>query len=253
MLIDLRETPNFVILNMNFIPLFRMNGRKIVKMTLRIAFLTMAVVAGFALLYFGMAWCFSRITIPAEEGAPKEVTIFVKTNGAHTDIVMPVRNEVKDWSLEMPFSNNISQDTVYSYVALGWGDKGFFLDMPTWDDLTLRLAFNAAFGFNSTAMHATYYKYLEDDDSCRRIVISREQYARLVDFVSGRFKRCPGGRFINIKTDAAYGLTDAFYEARGRYHLFYTCNTWVNHALAVCGQKRCLWTIFDKGIFLKYR
>ena len=30
---------------------------------------------------------------------------------------------------------------------------------------------------------------------------------------------------------------DAFYEAKGRYSLFFTCNTWTNNALKICKQK----------------
>jgi len=253
-----------------------------IKKLLKITGLTLCGIMTFVSLYFAAAWCLSRIAIPGESSAgslggkdaPKKVAIFIRTNGAHTDIVMPVRNCVADWSRMAPCSNNVSPDTVYSYVAVGWGDKGFFLDMPTWDDLTLRLAFRAAFWMSSTAMHVTYYKDMHEDERCRRIEISLGQYAHLVDFIEGRFRRYPcaprgagairgrllrsgrshpDGRFINIRTDAAYGLTDAFYEARGHYNLFYTCNTWANDALAAAGQRHCAWTIFDKGIFLKYK
>ncbi len=220
------------------------------KKLFRIVGWTVAGIAAFVLLYFGAAWCCSRIAIPAEKGTPKEVTIFIKTNGAHTDLVVPVRDEVIDWSRELLCTNNISQDTAYSYLGLGWGDKGFFLDMPTWDDLTLRLAFNASFWLNSTAVHATYYQAMAGDSTERRIEISREQYTRLVTFIKDRFITAPNGRFINIPTTAQYGTTDAFYEARGRYNLFYTCNTWTNCALAAAGQRHCLWTVFDKGMFL---
>ncbi len=223
------------------------------KRIMRVAAWIVAGFAAFAALYFGIGWCCSRIAVPAEKGQPQEIAIFIKTNGAHTDIVVPVCNEVMDWGRALPYSNNISQDSLYTYLALGWGDKGFFLDMPTWDDLTFRLAFRAAFWLSTTAMHATYYKYLPEDENCRRITISREQYARLVAFITGRFRKDADGGFINIPTDAAYGTTDAFYEARGRYNLFYGCNTWANDALAACGQRHCLWTFFDKGIFLKYQ
>ena len=222
------------------------------KKALKTAGFTFGGVAGFALLYFGVEWCCARIAVPAEKGQPQEVAIFIKTNHAHTDIVVPVSDQAMDWSKALPYSNNISPDTTYNYLGIGWGDKGFFLDMPTWGDLTFRIGFNALFWLNTTAMHATYYKDMEEDETCRRIMISREQYVRLVDFITGRFTKDDRGGFINIKTDAVYGVDDAFYEARGRYNLFYTCNTWANCALASCGQRHCLWTAFYKGIFLMY-
>lgn len=206
----------------------------------------------FTVLYFIVGFGCSYIVVSGEKGTPKEIAIYIKTNGKHTDIVVPVCNEVIDWSKRIPFYNNISQDTVYSFLALGWGDKGFFLDMPTWDDLSFRLAFNAAFWLNSTAMHATYYKELAEDKDCRKITISKHQYERLVVFINDKFEKDPNGDFINIKTDAAYGISDAFYEAKGRYSIFYSCNTWANDALAAAGQKHCLWTFFQEPIFSIY-
>lgn len=209
-------------------------------------------VVAFAAIYFAAMFVCSRIAISAEKGAAAEVEIFIKTNGAHTDIVMPVVNDQKDWSVKLPYSNNVSQDTDYPYIAIGWGDKAFFIDMPTWEDLTFRLAFNAAFWLNRTAMHTTYYKQIETGDDCRRIMISREQYARLITFIEKRFQLNDDGSYKNIKTDAAYGDSDAFYWAKGHYNLFYSCNTWANDALAACGQRHCLWTFFDDPIFAKY-
>ena len=223
------------------------------RKTIRIIGCALASVVGFMLLYFGVGWCCSRIVISAEKGAPEEVVIYIKTNGKHTDIVVPVCNKLIDWSSEIPYHNNISKDTLYNFLAFGWGDKGFFLDMPTWDDLTFSLAFRAAFWLNSTAMHTTYYKEMLEDETCKQIIISYEQYARLIAFITDWFETDGEGHFINILTDAQYGVTDAFYEARGRYNLFYSCNTWANSALASCGQRHCMWTFFDTGIFRIYK
>jgi uncharacterized protein (TIGR02117 family) len=222
--------------------------RRILKILKRVLISIIVLVV----LYFGIGYCCSRIVISAEKDTAKEVAIFIKTNGKHTDIVVPVRNEIIDWSEKIPFRNNISQDTVFSFLAFGWGDKGFFLDMPTWDDLTFGLAFKAAFWLGTTAMHTTYYKELAEDKDCRKIMISKLQYERLVIFITDKFKKGTDGNFINIRTDAAYGTTDAFYEAKGRYNLFYSCNTWANDALKACGQKHCLWTFFDDPIFSIY-
>jgi uncharacterized protein (TIGR02117 family) len=219
---------------------------------LKIIAWTAAGIIGLATLYVGAVLLCSRIILPAEKGAAKELTIYIKTNGMHTDIVVPVCNQQMDWSQKIPYHNNLSQDTVYHFLGMGWGDQGFFLDMPTWDDITFSLAFHAAFWLNSTAIHATYYEELLEDETCRPILISYEQYDRLIAFITNQFKTDSEGNFINIPTNAQYGLTDAFYEAKGHYNLFYSCNTWSNSALAACGQRHCLWVIADKGIFRIY-
>ncbi|MFP3836064.1 DUF2459 domain-containing protein, partial [Chryseobacterium sp. SIMBA_028] len=46
---------------------------------------------------------------------------------------------------------------------------------------------------------------------------------------------------------------DAFYDAKGTYSFFYTCNTWANNALKAAGQKAALWTPSDFGIFQHYK
>jgi uncharacterized protein (TIGR02117 family) len=213
-------------------------------------------VAAFWGLYFGAAWRCSRIAVAGENDGPREITLYIKSNGAHTDIVMPVREPLTgvDWSRRVDMTHTVSRDTTFSHIALGWGDRAFFLDMPTWDDLTSRLAFNAAFALNTTAMHATFYheRELGQGALCRRLSVSEQQYLRLAEFVEKRFARDGAGNFFPIATTAQYGANDCFYVARGRYNLFYTCNTWANCALAAAGQRRCLWTIFDEPIFRLY-
>jgi len=47
---------------------------------------------------------------------------------------------------------------------------------------------------------------------------------------------------------AHYGRTDAFYEATGRYGLFFTCNQWTGQALRASGVPMPAWTPFDFNI-----
>lgn len=213
------------------------------------------IISGFLLFitaYLLAAYILSRITIAEEAAAARDIAIYIKTNGVHTDIVVPVKSEVTDWSTQILFGNTVSKDSNYRYVAMGWGDKGFYLETPTWDDLTFSTAFKAAFALSTSAMHTTFYKTLKEDASCKKIMISKGQYERLVDYMRKSFDKDPQGNFIYINTNANYGNTDAFYEGTGSYHLFKTCNTWANDALKASGQRCCVWTIFDTGIFLKY-
>ncbi|MCA1967452.1 MAG: TIGR02117 family protein [Flavobacterium sp.] len=181
----------------------------------------------------------------------KEIPIYILTNGVHTDIVLPIKNEHHDWSNQLKFKETKSKDTTYQYVALGWGDKGFYLETPTWADLKTSTALKAVSGLSSSAMHVTFYKNLKENQSCKKIQISLENYKKLIAFINESFQ-IKSGDFLKIETDAFYGKHDVFYEANGSYSLFYTCNSWANQALKAANQKAALWTISDSGIFRHY-
>ena len=213
------------------------------------------IILGFILfvgLYLLSAYILSRIGVDREADDSKDVTIYIKTNGVHTDIVVPVKNDQFDWSKDIRFENTVSKDSAEKFVAFGWGDKGFYLETPTWGDLTFKTAFKAAFALGTAAIHATFYKEMKEDKDCVKVNISKQQYQRLIAYITRSFKRDVTGKVIYIQTNAVYGNDDAFYDAGGSYSLFHTCNTWSNNALKKCGQKACLWTPFDTGIFYQY-
>ena len=50
-----------------------------------------------------------------------------------------------------------------------------------------------------------------------------------------------------------YTTYDEFYEAKGNYSCFKTCNSWVNSALKESNLKACYWTPFDFSVLNKYK
>ena len=211
---------------------------------------------GLLLIYAAAVWGLPCIKVnknAANEGS-KEISIYIKTNGVHTDIVMPMHSNLIDWNTIVPFENTDSKDTTFQYASFGWGDKGFYLETPNWSDLKFSVAFKAMFHLGHSAMHVTFYKTMQTGERCREIKISKEQYERLIIYVKKSFQYDSTNRTINIIThNDGYGTDDAFYEGQGVYDLFHTCNTWANNALKSCGQKACLWTALDKGIFNLYK
>lgn len=223
------------------------------KKALKIALKIFLVFLGFILIYLIAVFSLSKITVNQEPNTKPEVEIYILTNGVHTDIVMPTKSDQIDWSQKVKFENTKKADSTYKYLAMGWGDKGFYLETPEWSDLKASVALKAASGLSTTAIHATYYKSLKEGDDCKKMSISKEQYDRLIQYINNSFQKDASGNFLPIKTDAIYGKTDAFYEANGSYSLFHTCNTWANSALKASGQKCCFWTATDSGIFSKYK
>lgn len=227
--------------------------KKWIKRTLKITAIVILSFGVFVLLYFTAAYCFSRITVNKNPEAVQDgITMYILSNGAHVDIVVPICSDVIDWRAVVSTDDTIAKDPLVDYVAFGWGDKGFYMDIETWDELTLPIAFRAVFALSTTAMHVTFYKEMTEGELCKSMKVSREQYYDLVQYILTSFRTDESGDAIFIKTNANYGDNDVFYEAKGRYNLFFTCNTWANKALKSCGQKAALWTIFDTGILYHY-
>jgi len=218
-----------------------------------VAAYTAGALAGTLSLYLGAAYVLSRI--PVAKTSPDDaadVDLYILSNGAHTDIVVPIQTTVIDWSQTIRLENTLAQAPGMRYLAFGWGDKGFYLDTPTWAELKASTAFKAMFYLGTSAMHTTFYPAMTEGEQCVRIRISLADYARLVDYIKNSFDYDAEGQPIWI-AGHSYGADDSFYEARRTYSFLYTCNTWANNALKACGQKAALWTAFDTGIFYQYR
>ena len=223
------------------------------KKTFRLFLYIIIFLLGFVALYLVAAFTVPRIGVNTDQPkATAGVEIYIFTNGVHTDLVLPIKNEYTDWSESVSFDHTVSKDHDMKFIAIGWGDKGFYLETPTWAELKFSVAFKAAFHLGTSAMHTTFYKNMKEGEDCKKIILTKEQYIQLVNYIEDSFRYDNAGHVINIKA-IPYGKNDAFYEARRTYSLFYTCNTWTNNALKAAGQRACLWTPTDKGIFYQYR
>lgn len=180
----------------------------------------------------------------AEQG----VQIFIRSNGVHTDIVVPVRDSIEDWSKELTGLHKYNENQI-RYVAFGWGDKGFYLYTPTWGDLKVSTALKAAFWLSTSAMHVTYYPQKPDlDTHTKSIYISSDQYRKLVVYIKESFRMNSDGKFEVISCCSYSGLDNEFYEGTGVYSLLKTCNTWTNRGLKEAGVKTAVWAPFEWSV-----
>ena len=205
----------------------------------------------FVLSYLLAAWIFA--SLPVNQAQPKgEITLFLVSNGVHTDVVMPLKNEIFDWTSVVNPADTITDDANIAYVGLGWGERNFYLYTPEWKDLSVSNALGALSGLNRTLIHITYYNFeSKEDDYIVKSSATSEQYQRLTKLLSESFKQ-EDGKSILLK-GIHYQSNDAFYEAKGRYHLFNTCNTWLNDRLVESGLKGVYWTPFSSPLLDLYR
>lgn len=208
---------------------------------------------GYILLEAVLAFIFLYLLVFLGGGIPStgeiknsgDVQIFVKSNGVHTDFCLPVDTTYKNW-LEWITPKDFP-DSDFKYVSIGWGDKGFFLDTPTWTDLSFKTAFNAAFLPSETAMHVAWLNHIpEINEHCREVYIDEVAYKDLTSYIESSFQ---------LKDDnpvlipgRGYWSNDSFYEATGSYSCFKTCNSWTNKGLKICGIKTGWFSLSAEGI-----
>lgn len=179
------------------------------------------------------------------------IPIYVQTNGVHTWIAVPTVTPLMDWRPLMPANHIRAPELSGGYLAIGYGNREFYLNTPAWEDLTVERAVHAAVGNGPSLMHVYHERRPTPDEAQRPIVLSPDQYRRLVRFIEDSFDRNEKGRTIPL-IGRGYGRTDVFYEARGGYNLYYTCNEWAGDALREAGVRVGIWTPFTQGIMWRF-
>ena len=217
-----------------------------VKHILRICLRVFLVFVGILVFYFLMAWALGKIRVNKDfANETNGIQIYVRTNGVHCDVLVPVRTGMKDWLHELqpvhlPFVND-----QFKYLAFGWGNKGFYLETPGWSDLKVSTAFKALFFMSTSAMHVSWWREAPaEGKDCVSFSISEDRYRELCDFISRGFSRDEKGN-VQYISHPGYTPYDCFYEAVGKYSLFKTCNVWTGNALAAAGVRVGWWTPFD--------
>lgn len=201
------------------------------------------------LAYFAAAAILGAI--PANIGwqqAERGITIFVRTNGVHTWIMMPKVTAIADWRPYAPPGH--LRDPRYgagSHIAVGYGNREFYLNTRTWSDLSVATAFYAFFGDGPTLLHVEHDHDPRPNEWQRPIVLRPAEYRRLADFIRARFQLDREGRTIPV-LGRGYGPADMFYEANGGYSFVLTCNEWTGRALRAAGVRTGLWTPFEQSI-----
>jgi uncharacterized protein (TIGR02117 family) len=206
--------------------------------------------------YFGAAFAGARIPLnsdfrPAAEGIP----VVVIDNGIHIDFLLPIVSPGHDWrTIFDPAATRrgSSLGDISTHVVIGWGHRDFYLNTPTWDDLTARTIMRSVLGIGGSVMHVSFDWPWIDGDNSVMLFLPPEEYKRFADRIVATAVLGPDGRANPV---AAPGYSDfgAFYEAQGSYNALYTCNNWAASVLSAAGVRTPIWSPFSDAIIAQLR
>lgn len=224
------------------------------RRVLRAVLALLVVLIAAPVFYLLVAWTLGMLPVNADwRPTPEEqggVPVWVRTNGVHADLVLPAQTP-HDFTREFPRQQliDLAREPAllpFGWIAFGWGDRAFYLTTPTWADLRAGTAWRALTAQGPSAMHVEYLRRPEDFD-VRLLLLSEDEYARLVTFIRAGFQRDAAGAPVRID-HPGYGATDAFYEGVGSYSAVLTSNEWVRRALEHAGVRTARWSPFDRAL-----
>lgn len=215
---------------------------------LTVILLAPAFVLGYIIMATLLKWIpTNRKARPNAEGT----TMWVISNGAHSDLILPIKTPDIDWGEFVDLS--LFKDTNYQYISFGWGDKGFYLETPSWAELQPKVAFKALFYLGETAMQVILHEDIPKDTKYKKAIkLNANQYNEIIQYIKKSFKYDPQKQLMPIDfagLPAYEHLNYHFFEATGRYHFFKTCNCWVNNALKLAEVRTATWAPFSRAIF----
>jgi uncharacterized protein (TIGR02117 family) len=173
-----------------------------------------------------LSGCAAAVEQPFARPAPGEAgkRVFVVNYGWHTGIAIS-KADIPHGLLPE------AEDLPGATLEIGWGDRDFY-QTP---DAGIGFAIKAAFFSGGSVVHVTAFdgavgNYFRGAEILE-LKVSADGYLRLIQFVSDSFLR------PETPEESRQGLfpNSRFYPARGKFHLFRNCNTWVAEALAAAG------------------
>ena len=208
--------------------------------------------AVFALPLFYLFAALVGSLIPVNRGwvePSSGVTVYLVSNGAHTDLILPVEAQGLDWRPLLPRTDFAAPDPAARWLAFGMGERRVYLDTPRWSDLRLRTIAAALTG-GERVMHVEWVS--DPAWHARAIRLRSEEYRRLWAAIHAGFQLDAKGDAQRI-AHPGYGRADAFYKGAGRASAVNTCNVWAADRLRLAGVRTSLWSPFAQGLEWRYR
>lgn len=208
-----------------------------------------AVLLLFALpvLYLTLALAGAVIPVNSDWEEPETgIPVYISSNGVHLDFVMPAEAAGLSWRKDFPGEHFGDPNWPNAdWVMVGAGDRGIYLETPTWADLRIDVAATSMIA-GDRVMHV---QWVGDPGyyATAKLTLRPEEYRRLFAAIRADFDLDAERRPQRID-HPGYWDSDAFYEGIGNFNAVRTCNQWVNAKLRIAGVKASLWTPFSKGL-----
>ena len=175
-----------------------------------------------------LAVCSRFVVFGGDSGHDRDrgTPIWVFDHGYHAGLILS-RTALVEFGGEMS-DIWLAHFPAADWFEFGWGDAGFYFEVPTYEDVTFGIGAKALLWPSDSVMHVATGQgspvALFSQSDGAEIPVTDTAIRQILLFIEAE---------VAAKKSIGPGLygVSAFYEARGKYHLFRTCNSWVSQAL----------------------
>lgn len=199
-------------------------------------------VAGLAVLFGIVTLVTARAGDPALWPAREDtVDVFIVSHGYHAGIVLPreVLAAQARWHGHGALIELTERFQAFPWIEIGWGDEGFYREVPTIASLSVGLALRALFRpGNPSVLHVVGLprrpEVVFPSAEIVHIGLGEAGLARLLARLDATFARVADGRLAADLGKGIYGPS-LFYRAVGTFNAFNVCNHWIAGLLDAAG------------------
>lgn len=184
-----------------------------------------------------------------------EFTIYLASDGFHTNFFVPVQTPAFNWGNRLNLAEIANQSKLnYRYLQFGWGDRIFYVETPSWDQVKFSNALRALFYWrNQSALfvkgHSTLPHLPNEEIKCLRL--NKRDYLALMNFIDNSFQTDHQGQKQRIAS--GQDQQSSFYAATGYYSVLNTCNSWTANGLRAANVNTPLWAGLAQPVMFHLR
>ncbi|MFN8743202.1 MAG: DUF2459 domain-containing protein [Pirellula sp.] len=223
--------------------------RKLLSKGVRI-FIVLSVLVG---LFMASSYLLARLPVNRgyQHATQDGVEVLLINNGVHVDLVIPLDEPSFRMRTLLEGGNYKTDPQLYTHAILGWGNRKFYLETQSWNDIKLSNVLFAFSGLGETTVHVDLtsgFLFSMKRERQRLLRLSQSQFVSLCEHIDRTLKKDALGKPLPIECEP-YGNADCFFEGVGSYHLFRTCNVWVGEGLKQSGVRVGFWTVTPNSLF----
>lgn len=193
-----------------------------------------------------------RATLPPDPRA-EAVQFYLVHGPIHYDFLLPLDAQTRrafGFAREAGVPIN---DPAAKWLLIGWGAKEFYTTAGSYRDVTLGAVLKGLTG-DASVMRLDVWGAMPggfpEGFPARTMEMGRPEYEALLVSIRDDFA---GGHRPQVISGASLGGGDVFYAAKGRFHAFRTCNTWISRKLRSAGLRFGVWTPLPYSVTLSRR